>query len=72
MEHNKAPGPNGFPTEFYQHFWDMIKVDLLEFLNAFHARQLQLFKLNFGEIILLPKFKNADGSNSIGLSVSLM
>ena len=20
MEHNKAPGPNGFPTEFYQVF----------------------------------------------------
>jgi hypothetical protein len=21
MEHNKAPGPNGLPTEFYQFFW---------------------------------------------------
>ena len=21
MEHNKAPGPNGFPPEFYQVFW---------------------------------------------------
>jgi hypothetical protein len=20
MEHNKAPGPYGFPAEFYQHF----------------------------------------------------
>jgi hypothetical protein len=25
MEHNKAPGPHGFPAEFYQTFWDTIK-----------------------------------------------
>ena len=60
MEHNKAPGPDGFPAKFYQCFWDIIKVDLLELFNAFHAGQLELFKLNFGEIILLPKIKNAE------------
>ena len=59
MEHNKAPGPDGFPTEFYQNFWDIIKSDLLELFNCFHADQLDLFRLNFGEIVLLPKIKEA-------------
>jgi hypothetical protein len=30
MEHNKAPGPDGFPAEFYQNFQEVIKLDLLE------------------------------------------
>jgi hypothetical protein len=29
MEHNKAPGPDGFPAKFYQVFWEIIKEDLL-------------------------------------------
>ena len=29
MNHNKAPGPDGFPAEFYQVFWDTIKNDLM-------------------------------------------
>jgi hypothetical protein len=38
MEHNKAPGPDGFPAEFYQTFWDTIKGDLLEMFSVLHAR----------------------------------
>jgi hypothetical protein len=60
MEHNKAPGPDGFPAEFYQTFWDTIKGDLLELFGFLHAGQLELFYLNFGEIILLPKVNEAE------------
>jgi hypothetical protein len=55
MEHNKAPGPDGFLAEFYQFFWEVIKPDLLELFSSLHAGQFELFRLNFGEIILLPK-----------------
>jgi hypothetical protein len=35
MEHNKAPSPDGFPTEFYQFFWDIVKLDLMNlFMNS--------------------------------------
>jgi hypothetical protein len=59
MEHNKAPGPDGFPAEFYQVFWDLIKDDLLSLFHEFHKGHLPLFSLNFGIITLLPKQKEA-------------
>lgn len=34
MEHNKAPGPDGFPAEFYQVFWEVIKDDLMALLRT--------------------------------------
>jgi hypothetical protein len=36
-----------------------IKSDLLELSGSLHARQLELFRLNFSEIILLPKANEA-------------
>ena len=60
MEHNKAPGPYGFPAEFYQNFWDAIKLDLLALFGYLHSGQLEPFCLNFGQIILLPKVNEAE------------
>ena len=54
MEHNKAPGPDGFPAEFYQAFWETIKDDLMALFQDFHEGILPLFSLNFGIITLLP------------------
>jgi hypothetical protein len=55
MESNKAPGPDGFPAEFYQYFWETIKSDLLALFEDFHKGNLQLHSLNFGIITLVPK-----------------
>jgi hypothetical protein len=57
MKHNKAPGPDGFPAEFYQVFWSLIKDDLMAMFREFHAGKLPLFNLNFGTITLIPKQK---------------
>ena len=59
MEHNKAPGPDGFPAEFYQVFWNIIKNDLMALFRDFHRGYLPLSRLNFGVISLLPKKEDA-------------
>jgi hypothetical protein len=37
MEHNRAVGPDGFPTEFYQSFSDVIKSVLLALFGDLHT-----------------------------------
>ena len=54
MEKNKASGPEGLPTEFYQKCWEIIKDDLMAMFKGFQKGELPLFHLNFGIIILLP------------------
>ena len=59
MEHNKAQGPDGFPTEFYQFFWDVVKQDLMSLFYEFYMGRLHIHSLNFGVITLLPKITDA-------------
>jgi hypothetical protein len=40
MEHNKAPGPDEFPAEFYQSCWESIKEDLMALFTEFHQGDL--------------------------------
>lgn len=46
MEHNKAPGTDGFPVEFYQVFWELTKEDLMAMLSDFHDNILSAYSLN--------------------------
>jgi hypothetical protein len=59
MEHNKAQGPDGFSAEFYETLWDIIKEYLLESFVELHAGPLDMFRICFGEIMLLPKVNDA-------------
>lgn len=50
-----APGPDGLPFIFYQKYWDIVKGDLINMVNAFHDGDLELYRLNFAMITLIPK-----------------
>lgn len=60
MKSNTAPGPDGFSTSFFKKFWGKIRNDILEMLQALHRGQLDLARLNFGILVLLPKVKGAN------------
>ena len=48
MKHNKAPGPDGFPAEFYQKFWEVLKSDLMAMFVQLQSGDLPFFSLILG------------------------
>jgi hypothetical protein len=47
-KHNKAPRPDGFPTEFYQTFWELIKHNFMALFSKLQQKELPLHEPNFG------------------------
>lgn len=46
MACNKAAGPDGFPVEFFQTCWPIIKDDIMNLFHAFHAHRVDLSRIN--------------------------
>jgi hypothetical protein len=59
MKNNTAPGPDGFSIEFFKAFWSLNRGDIKEMLDKLYEGALDLWRLNYGVIILLPKVKPA-------------
>jgi hypothetical protein len=59
MKKNTAPGPDHMPVEFYQSCWEIIKADFMEMIQEFWKHELDIDRLNYGVITLLPKIKEA-------------
>ena len=60
MEKNTASGPDHLPMEFFQICWDVIKQDLMDMFEEFYESKLDLSRLNYGTITLIPKIKEAN------------
>jgi hypothetical protein len=54
-----APGPDGLSFIFYHKFWDLIKGDLVALFDDFHKGSLDLSRLNFALVTLIPKVGEA-------------
>ena len=50
-----APGPDGLSFLFYQTFWGVIKNDFMALVRDFETGKLDLQRLNFALIVLIPK-----------------
>jgi hypothetical protein len=59
MEKNKATWRDGFPIEFYQACRDIIKEDLMAVFHDFHQHKIDLSRINYGIINLMPKGEDA-------------
>lgn len=54
-----APGPDGFPPGFLQHFWYLLKKDLTELVQeSFQSKQM-LGRINHTFLTVIPKTENA-------------
>ena len=60
MKTNTAPGPDGFLTSFFKNFWGQVRDIILEMLQLLHREQLNIARLNYGIIVLLPKINRAN------------
>ncbi|CAL5339713.1 unnamed protein product [Camellia sinensis] len=60
---NKAPGPDGFNLLFFQKFWKLLKVDILNFMKDFYANGKLAPGLSSSFITLIPKKEKAVSLN---------
>ncbi|GJV46735.1 putative RNA-directed DNA polymerase, eukaryota, reverse transcriptase zinc-binding domain protein, partial [Tanacetum coccineum] len=55
---DKAPGPDGYTFAFIKRFWDNLKTDILDFVNAFLATRKMPLGSDSSFITLIPKVSN--------------
>ena len=55
MNGDKAPGPNGFTTAFWQSSWEVVKEDVMRMFKEFHVSGKFVKSLNNSFIVMIPK-----------------
>jgi hypothetical protein len=60
MKVDTAPGPDGFPVIFFKRFWALVKPYILAILNGFALGRVDIARLNFGVLTLIPKVQGAE------------
>lgn len=55
MDHNSAPGPDGFGSAWFAENWELVQQDLMDLFSDFFAGTANIEKINKAFIVLLPK-----------------
>ena len=64
MNKGRALGLDGFPMEFFQEFWEIINMDLLEVVKESLQNKKMLHALNCTLLTLIPKKEGVDNLDS--------
>jgi hypothetical protein len=59
MNPSSAPGPDGLPVTFFKAFWQTIKPEVMALFDEFFSGTMDLGRLNYGVITLIPKVPGA-------------
>lgn len=57
-ESSKSPGPDGFNFFFIKEFWEVIKKDIIAYIQEFHKNGKLVRGINCSFIVLIPKKDN--------------
>jgi hypothetical protein len=60
LKTESAPGPNGFTVIFFKRLWQYIKRSIWDMVQHFNKDCLDLTRLNYGVLTLVPKVKEAN------------
>jgi hypothetical protein len=55
-----ALGPDGLPVIFFKKFWPLLRKEVMAILNGFSMGTVDIARLNFGILSLIPKVPGAD------------
>lgn len=62
-EDSKSPGPDGFNFRFFKECWEIVKADIMRFMEEFHRNGKLVRGLNPSYIVLIPKKEDSRGLN---------
>ena len=60
MKSDTALGPDGLPVLFFKKCWTLVKNGVLHILNDFIMGRIDISRLNFGVLSLIPKVQGAE------------
>jgi hypothetical protein len=60
LKDNSTSGPNGFGPGFFKKCWELYQPILIRMFHDFHTEVLDIKRLNYGVITLVPKLKEAN------------
>ena len=55
MKTDTAPGPDGWPVAMFKRFWPLLRGPIYEVCNGFMRGFVDIARLNYGVLSLIPK-----------------